>query len=302
MEFSITTLGTASALPTANRYPSAHVVKIHERLFLIDCGEGAQMQMRKANIPFSKIDNIFISHLHGDHVFGIFGFLSTLAMSGRLCPLYIYAPKDFDNILTFFMKQFGEGVKYEIVHIIVECKSPKIIMENKKIEVLSFPLKHRGETYGYIFREKMPKLNIHKHLIEPYNLSLKEIASLKDAQDVVREDCVLSYKDFTYLPFKPRQLAYCSDTAPFAKLATYVEGSDLIYHEATFAQDLAQMAKTTLHSTAKDAASLAVKAGASKLIIGHFSSRYKSLDHLLEEAKEIFSNTILGKEGTKIDI
>ena len=310
MEFSFTVLGTASALPTSNRYPSAHVLTVHGRLFLIDCGEGAQMQMRKAGISFAKIDNIFISHLHGDHLFGIFGFLSTLAMGGRTVPLYIYAPEGFAKVLEFFMGQFGDGIKYDIVHNIVKCKEPLLISENKHLEIYAFPLVHRGETYGFLFKEKTPQRNVHKHLIEPYNLSLYEIARLKEGTDIIRDvvedgieyPLVLKSEEFTYLPYQPRSFAYCSDTAPFKRLYNWVRGVDLLYHEATYDTQLKDLAKTTLHSTTADAAICAIEANASKLIISHFSSRYKNLDLLLSQAREIFPNTVLAKEGIKFEI
>lgn len=309
MEFSLTTLGTASALPTANRYPSAHVLTVHGRLFLIDCGEGAQMQLRKAGIPFSKIDNIFISHLHGDHLFGIFGFLSTLAMGGRQVPFYIYAPQAFGKVLSFFMEQFGEGIKYEIIHRTVTCKEPTLIYDSKQVEVYAFPLVHRGETYGYLFKEKTPARNLHKYLIEPYNLSLYEIARLKEGSDIERildaetgTACLLTADEFTYMPYKPRSFAYCSDTAPFKRLYNWIKGVDLLYHEATYGIELRSLAKTTLHSTTHDAALCAKEAGAGKLLISHFSSRYKNPDSLLLEAREIFPESYLAKEGTKFDI
>ena len=303
MEFSLTTLGTASALPTANRYPSAHVVTFRERLFLVDCGEGAQMQMRRAGIPFSKIDNIFLSHLHGDHLFGLFGLLSTFGMMGRLQPLYIYAPEGFRRSLDYFLSEFGDGIKYEINFTTVKCKEPTIIMDGKKLEIIAFPLRHRMETYGYIFKEKTPQLNVFKHLIEPYRLTLREIGCFKNGEDVIREDgTVLMNKDFAYLPYSSRQIAYCSDTAPFAKLPEYVKGSDLLYHEATFGKELANIAKDTMHSTAEQAANTAVLSGCKKLIIGHFSSRYKSPDSLLNEARMVFPESYLAEEGMKFEV
>ena len=304
------TLGTASALPTANRYPSAHILTVRERLFLIDCGEGAQMQMRKAGISLGKIDNIFISHLHGDHVFGLFGLLSTLAMMGRANPLYIHAPYQLDPVLKFFKEQFGEGLKYEIVHVPVRCKEIEMVLDLKTLEVYAFPLEHRGETYGYLFREKTPARNVHKHLIEPYNLSLYEIARLKEGTDVVctvetdglEYQQVLKSEEFTYLPYTPRSFAYCSDTAPFERLAEWVKGVDLLYHEGTFGNELKEMAKATLHSTASDAARCAEAAAVGKLVIGHYSSRYKTTDGLLSEARAIFPNTFAAKEGAVFDV
>ena len=310
MEFSLMTLGTASALPTANRYPSAHILTVRERFFLIDCGEGAQMQMRKAGVSLGKIDNIFISHLHGDHVFGLFGLLSTLAMMGRTTPLYIHAPYQLDPTLKFFKEQFGEGIKYDIVHVPVRCKSIEKVLDLKTVEVFAFPLEHRGETYGYLFREKTPARNIHKHLIEPYKLSLYEIARLKEGTDVVRTEevdgieyeQVLKSDEFTYIPYVPRSFAYCSDTAPFKELAEWIKGVDLLYHEGTFGNELKEMAQATLHSTAADAARCAKEAAVGKLVIGHYSSRYKNIDSLLAQAKEVFHNTFAAKEGAVFDV
>ena len=311
MEFSLATLGTASALPTANRYPSAHILTVRERLFLIDCGEGAQMQMRKAGISLGKIDKICISHMHGDHVFGLFGLLSTFAMMGRVTPLYIHAPYRMEQTLSFFKEQFGEGLKYEIVLVPVKCKGPEKILEFNSLEVYAFPLQHRGETYGYLFKEKMPARNIHKHLIEPYKLSLYEIARLKEGNDVIRNisdpeigeyQQVLKADDFTYLPYNPRSFAYCSDTAPFKELSQWINGVDLLYHEGTFGNELKEMAKATFHSTASEAAQCAKDASVGKLIIGHYSSRYKNTEELLLQAKEIFPNTFCAKEGAIFDV
>ncbi len=304
------TLGTASALPTANRYPSAHILTVRERLFLIDCGEGAQMQLRKAGVSIARIDNIFISHLHGDHIFGLFGLLSTLAMMGRSAPLYVYAPYRMEVILEFFKEHFGEGIKYDIIHKPVRCQEPRMILDMNNLEVYAFPLQHRGETYGYLFKEKLPQRNIHKHLIEPYKLGLYEIARLKEGENVTRTvseggieyQQVLESDEFTYLPYQPRSFAYCSDTAPFDELADWVKGTDLLYHEATYGSELKEMATKTFHSTAEDAARCAKKAAVGKLVIGHYSSRYKSIDSLVDQAREIFADTFPAKEGTKFDI
>ncbi len=319
------TLGTASALPTANRYPSAHILTVRERLFLIDCGEGAQMQMRKAGVSIARIDNIFISHLHGDHLFGLFGLLSTLAMMGRTAPLYIYAPYRMEVILDFFKEQFGEGIKYDIVHKPIRCKEPELILDMKHLEVYTFPLQHRGETYGFLFKEKTPQRNVHKHLIEPYKLSLYEIARLKEGQDVrrivsepefkedgnsdgsntserIEYEQILKSEEFTYLPYEPRAFAYCSDTAPFDELAEWVKGADLIYHEGTYGLELKEMAASTFHSTSSDAARCALKAGAKKLVIGHYSSRYKNIEPLVEQARAIFKESYPAKEGAIFDI
>ena len=315
MEFSFLTMGTASALPTANRYPSAHILTVRERLFLIDCGEGAQMQMRKFGVSFAKIDNIFISHLHGDHLFGLFGLLFTMAMGGRTADLHIYAPGGFGKILSFFMEQFGEGIKYNIEFHPISCKEPLQIFDSRQLEVFAFPLVHRGETYGFLFKEKEPQLNVRKHLIEPYKLSLYDIARLKEGKDIVRSasfidddgteveyEETLKNEDFTYLPYKPRSFAYCTDTLPFKRLAGWIKGVDLIYHDSTYTKEFEELAKTTLHSTSEAAACCAKEAGAGKLVLGHYSSRYKSLDTMLSEAREVFPSTELAKEGMKFEI
>jgi ribonuclease Z len=303
MIFSLTTLGTASALPTVDRFPSAHVLNVHERLFLIDCGEGCQMQLRRYGISFLKINEIFISHVHGDHVFGIYGLLSTMSLLGRSADLFIYAPSDFGPILKSLTEQFGSQFKYNIVHVPVSGKEPKLIFETKSSEVLSFPLNHRTGCYGYLFREKQPRRNIHKYLIEKHSLSLSEIARLKDGDDIERPDGEILRSDImTYLPYRPRSFAYCSDTAPFPKLREFVSGVDLLYHEATFLQETEKVAALTLHSTARQAALLAMEAGAGKLVIGHFSSRYKNSAMYENEAREVFPETYAAREGAVFEI
>lgn len=303
MKFSLTTLGTASALPTVNRFPSAHVLNVHERLFLIDCGEGCQMQLRRYGFSFLKFREIFISHVHGDHIFGIYGLLSTMSMLGRTAELFIYAPRPFGPILKSFLKHFGESFKYKITHVIVDVKGVLQIYETKSIEISAFPMNHRTDCFGYLFREKVPLRNVIKYKIEQYNLSLHEIARLKEGKDVEREDGeILINQDLTYVPYIPRSFAYCSDTAPFPQLAEYVKGVDLLYHEATFLEETIKLAETTLHSTALQAAGTALDAGAKRLVLGHFSSRYKDESLFLSEAKSIFEDSELAKEGREFEI
>ncbi len=300
------TLGSASARPTSSRFPSAHSLTVGGRLFLIDCGEGCQMQMARFKVPFSRLDNIFISHLHGDHVFGLFGLISTLDMTGRLSPLHIYAPDGMKELLDSISEHFGQ-VKYEIVLHTVRCKEPVTVAEFKNLEIRAFPLRHRIETYGYLFREKEPALNVMKSAVTAHKLSLEEIGTLKRGEDVIRTlsdgtRTVLKCEDLAYRPFEPRSFAYCSDTAPFPKLQEWIKGTDLIYHEATYASDLRALSRTTSHSTSEDAAKVALSAGAKKLVLGHFSSRYRSLDLLLDEARKIFPETFLAQEGMIFDI
>ena len=301
MEFSLTTLGSASARPTSDRFPSAHSLIVGGRLFLIDCGEGCQMQMARFKVPFSRLDNIYISHLHGDHVFGLFGLISTLDMIGRLSPLHIYGPEGLETLLKTISEQFGV-VKYEVVIHTVKCKEPTLVSEFKNLEIYAFPLRHRIETYGYLFKEKEPQLNIIKSAIAEHNLTLEEIATLKRGEDILRDGVTLPCKELTYKPFEPRAFAYCSDTAPFPKLQEWVKGADLIYHEATYASDLKALSKSTAHSTSEDAAKVALAAGAKTLVLGHFSSRYRSLDLLLQEARDIFPESYLAQEGMKFEV
>lgn len=303
MNFELTTLGTASALPSVERYPSAHVFNMHGRFFLIDCGEACQMQLRRYRISFAKIDNILISHLHGDHLFGLFGLLSTMMMQGRTAPLHIYAPTGFGPILNFFKMNFGDGLQYEIEWHHLKSDSPELLMETRNYTVTAFPLNHKIACYGFLFREKTPQYNVEKWRIEADNLTLHEIAELKNGRDVVRENGdLLSFEKYAYLPYQPRSFAYCSDTAPFEHLEEWLCGVDLLYHEATFASDLEESASKYFHSTAAQAAALAKKIGAKKLVIGHFSSRYPNLETILKEAQNIFPDTFLAKEGMTFDI
>ncbi|MBO5419701.1 MAG: ribonuclease Z [Bacteroidales bacterium] len=304
MNFTLYVLGTASALPTTERYPSAQVLDVRGRLFMIDCGEGAQIQMRKAGISFLKIEHICLSHIHGDHIFGIFGLLSTMAMLGRTAPLNIYAPGAFSPILDFFRKNFGEGILFDINLQTLEMKEPEIIYENRNVELLAFPLNHRVDTFGYMIREKMPAFNVRKDAISEYGLSLTEIAALKRGEDVVRDEdsLVISNKDAAYLPYAPRSYAYCSDTAPFPELEKWIKGVTLLYHEATFPQSMEEMAAKTFHSTTVQAATLACKAGAGRLLTGHYSSRFPSVDFYLDEMRPVFENVALARDGDVIEV
>ena len=261
------------------------------------------MQLRRYGYSLMKIQNIFISHIHGDHLFGIYGLLSTMSMLGRTAPVFIYAPPEFSDILKNFLKHFGSMFKYEVQHIKLQGGGMNMLFESRNLEAFSFPLNHRIECFGFLFREKAPRRNVHKYLIEKEGLSLKEITMLKNGEDIVRsEDDILKCNDLTYLPYEPRSFAYCSDTAPYDGLTEYIKGVDLLYHEATFSEEMAEMAKATMHSTASQAAVVALNAGVAKLVIGHYSSRYRDLGNLLKEAREVFPATYLAEEGTVFDV
>ena len=302
MNFTLNVLGTASALPTTERYPSAQVLDVRGRLFMIDCGEGAQMQIRRAKVSFLKIEHICLSHIHGDHIFGIFGLLSTMGMFGRSSVLNIYAPKSFAPVLDFFMLHFGEGVKYEINHVVLEMSGPETVYENRTVELLAFPLNHRVETFGFIIREKMPAYNVRKESIAKYGLSVAEIGRLKGGEDVVREDGVIPLAEAAYLPYVPRSYAYCSDTAPFPELAQWIKGVSLLYHEATYPADMEEMAQKNFHSTTLQPAKVALEAGVGRLLVGHYSSRFPSVDFFLDELRSVFPDTDLASDGDVVEI
>ena len=307
MNFTIHILGTASALPTSVRYPSAQIIDVRGRLFMIDCGEGAQMQIRKAGISFQKIEHICLSHMHGDHIFGIFGLLSTMGLLGRKAPLNIFAPAEFGPVLEFFKAHFGEGLLFEIHFTALEMKSPELIYENRRTELLAFPLNHRINTFGFIIREKLPQRNVRKEAISEYGFDLSEIGTLKQGEDVIREtpggeSSIIKNEDVTYYRHLPRSYAYCSDTAPFEELAEWIGDVDLLYHESTFPAEMTEMAERTFHSTTLQAAQVAKDAGVKKLVVGHYSSRFPSVDFYLDEIKTIFPDASLAHDGDVIEI
>ena len=303
MNFSLTTLGVSSASPTTDRYPSAHILNICGRLFLLDCGEGCQMLMKRHGISLMKIERIFLSHLHGDHVFGIFGLLSTLSMSGRTEPLHVYAPEGFGSILDFFKEHFLEKETYEIIWHPLVVSAPETVFGDTQLSVTALPLRHRIPTYGYLFRERKPGLNVFRNAVSDYSLTVDEILTLKSGRDVRRKDgTCLKAGSLTYTPYEPRSFAYVSDTAVFDGLPEMVRGVDLLYHEATFGDEHADKASALFHSTAREAAQTALKAGAGRLVIGHFSSRYKDTGVLLSQAREVFPATEAAAEGMIFEV
>jgi ribonuclease Z len=301
--FSVTVLGSSSALPTSTRFPSAHVLNAHERFFLIDCAEGTQIQLRRMHIKMSKINNIFISHLHGDHVLGLVGLISTMNLIGRKSDLNIYAHKELEKNLFYNLNFFVDVLNFKVVFHVIEPNKHKVIYDDGKIIVESLPLKHRIPSTGFLFREKRKLPNIKKELIEKYNLSLSEISAIKNGSDLTTsEGQIILNSELTYYSSEPRSYAYCSDTIYREKLIEMLKDVDLLYHEATFASIDEKLAKLTGHSTAVQAATMAKKSGAKALIIGHFSSRYKNISMLVNEAKEVFENTIEAEDGMVFDI
>ena len=299
----LTILGSSSALPTSERFPSAHVLNAHERLFLIDCGEGTQMQLRKNRIRFAKINHIFISHLHGDHVFGLYGLLSTFSLMGRKTPVHLYAPEKYYHILNSHLDDFDIHLSFEIDFIPLKGSDPVQILNEKYITVSSFPLDHRIPAFGFLFREKLSDRKIIKEKIEEYHIPAVRIPAIKKGEDFITSDgIIIKNEDITLPPPGPSSYAYCSDTRYFRRLASFVKGVSLLYHEATFDKSLDQLAAVTGHSTTLDAAKTALDAEVGSLIIGHFSARYKNISFLVEEARSLFPATLAAIDGKSYEV
>jgi len=299
----VTILGSSSALPTSGRYPSAHVLNAHERLFLVDCGEGTQMQLRKTKTGFAKINHIFISHLHGDHVFGLYGLLSTFSLMGRENPIHLYAPARYENMLKSHLNDFDINLSFKIDFIPLTGKEPVEILDDKYLTVTSFPLQHRIPAYGFLFKEKISDRNIIKECIQKYQIPHVRIPAIKKGEDFITSDgSIIKNENLTLPPGKPLSYAYCSDTKYFKQLASYVKGVDLLYHEATFDKTKTDLAQMTGHSTTIDAAKTALDANAGALVIGHFSARYKDINPLVDEARTIFPETFPAIDGQSYEV
>lgn len=261
MNFSLQILGAASAMPNSEMNPSAQALTVQGRLFLIDCGEGAQQRMRQMHLSFLKVEAIFISHIHGDHLFGLFGLLNTMEMYGRTADLHIYGPQALGSVLNFYRSFFGEWNSYEIKFTPVSCQEPTLIHKSKWVQVSAFPLRHKIECYGYRFDGILTERRMREHPEE-----------------------------------RPRSYAYCSDTVPFAELADWVRGVDVLYHETTYPCGMEDKAEKHWHSTSAQAAQCARDAGAGRLLVGHYSSRIQDFDALLGECRAIFPDTDLTED------
>jgi ribonuclease Z len=300
VNFNVSILGSSSALPTSNRYPTAHLVNHDERFFLIDCGEGTQMQLRKNHLPMSKINHIFISHLHGDHVFGLIGFLSSLSMLNRAGEVHIHAHQPLEKYLNDSLKFFDSNLNFKLVFHALSDKGFTMVYEDKKLEIFSFPLLHRIPCCGFLFREKPKLLNLRKDVIEKYDIPNHYRQRIKMGEDFVNVNGdIIKNELLTLPPAAPLSYAFVTDTIYKPYWAKFLADIDLLYHESTFAHDDLKLARQTFHSTAVQAAQMAKLCNAKKLVIGHFSARYSDLSVLQAEAAAIFPNTYLANEGEK---
>jgi len=298
MKFEVTILGSSSATPIYNRNPSAQVLNINDRLYLVDCGEGTQQQMLRFDIKASRIDHIFISHLHGDHYLGLVGLLSSMHLNGRVKALKLFGPAELKEIIDLQLKYSDTTLQYPIDFIATRTDKPEVILDTADITVESIPLDHRIPTTGFLFKQKKRLKKIIKEKIIELNIPIDQFSGIKKGADYIAPDGTV-YKNWeiTNNPKEPKSYAYCSDTIYNESYFTQISNVDLLYHEATFLNSMLDRAQSTFHTTALQAGEIALKTGAKKLLIGHFSARYKTLIELLEEATSVFPETEVAVEG-----
>jgi ribonuclease Z len=301
--FSVLVLGSASASPTLTRNPTAQLINVNEQYYLVDCGEGTQLQLRKYKIKFQRIHHIFISHLHGDHYLGLIGLIQTFHLLGRTNELNIYGPENLKEIIDLHLKHSQSTLRYPIVFHATNPKQSEIIFENNKLAISTIILKHRIPCTGFMFKEKPKPRKINTAAVNAFEIPKYALKNIKHGEDFTKENGEIipnakltgdSPPSFSY--------AFCSDTKYNEDILPIINGVDLLYHEATFTEEHKDRAKSTCHSTAKEAATIALKAKAKCLIIGHFSNRYVKLDVLLDEAKSIFPLTELAKDGCEFEV
>ena len=301
--FRVHILGCGSALPTLKHNPSSQIVEIRGKCFLIDCGEGTQTQLRRSKIKFTRISAVFISHVHGDHCFGLIGMVSTFGMLGRTAPLHIYAPAGFSNIMKMQIDFFCKDLEYEVVFHDVDTNAKNIIYEDRSLTVETVPLSHRVPCCGFIFREKQTLPHILRDMTDYYKVPVSQFNNIKNGVDWVDEEGnVIPYTRLTTPSEPARSYAYCSDTRYLPMLHECLKDVCVLYHESTYSKEDEDMAKLYFHSTAAQAAQVASDANVGKLVLGHYSARYEDENRLLEEAKNIFPNTVLSDEGLIIDV
>ena len=303
LPFTVTILGSSSAQPTTNRFPTSQVVSLNEKLYLIDCGEGTQIQLRRFKVKTGKINHIFISHLHGDHIFGLPGLISTLALSGKKGELHIYAHSELKIMMEHLMKFMNEFEDFRVVYHPLNFKKRSVIHEDSKLTIESFPLKHRIPCCGFLFTEKQHELHLRGDVINELEISIAGRVAIKGGADYqLPNGQIIPNKELTFPPDPVRSYAFCTDTICRKQIIPIIENVDLLYHEATFADELSDLALKTYHTTARQAAELATESKVKKLIIGHFSSRYKNVDPLVEEARAVFPNTYPANDGDRFEL
>lgn len=298
--FDVTVLGSSSATPAYNRNPTAQLLNLNEKYYLIDCGEATQNQLNKFRIKSSRIDNIFISHLHGDHYLGLVGLLSSMHLHGRTKDINLFGPPELKEIIDLQLKVSETILRYNIIFKATHTEYPEQIFDSNDLTVETIILNHRIPTTGFVFREKPKKRKINSEKMEEYDVPLEFIPLLKNGIDYSdKYGNVISNKELTIDPSPSKTYAYCSDTLYNENVLEQIESVDLLYHEATFLHELIERAEETFHTTALQAGIIAQKANVKRLMIGHFSARYKELDALLLEAQTQFINTVLAIEGEK---
>ena len=302
-KFEVNILGCGSALPTTRHFASSQVINIREKLFMVDCGEGAQLQLRRSKLKFTRLNHIFISHLHGDHCFGLMGLISTFGLLGRTAALHIYAHEELQKLLAPHLEFFCKSMTYDVVFHAIDPTKAAIIYDDRSVSVSTIPLKHRIPTCGFLFQEKKTPNHIIRDMVDFYQIPVFELNRIKSGEDYVTPDGVVVPNSRLTTPSAPaRSYAYCSDTICLRNILPQIKGVDLLFHEGTFAQCDAARAKETFHTTAQQAAEIARDAEAKQLVIGHFSARYEDESVLLKEAQAVFPNTLLAKENLRITI
>ena len=301
MLFSVTILGCSAALPTASRYSTAQLLQTAGRFFLVDCGEGTQIQLRRFGLSALRISHIFISHLHGDHVFGLPGLISTMNMNGRQDPLHLYGPGDLEPMVRQVL-HYGNAPLFQLVFHVLP-PSHDVIYEDKRMQITSFPLKHRIPTWGFRFQEKERLRNMRPGVQAYYKIPIRQLPLIKAGEDFVCEDgTVIPNQRLTVPGIRPRSYAFCSDTMFSESIVPYIRDVDLLYHEATYAQAEEKRAAEVFHATSAQAARIAGMANARRLVIGHFSAKYKDLKQLLADATAVFPQTVLAYDGLTISL
>jgi ribonuclease Z len=302
-KFQVYILGCGSALPTLHHYASSQIVLVREKMFMIDCGEGTQIQLRRSKIRFTKINHIFISHLHGDHCFGLLGLISTFGMLGRTAPLHIFAPSDFEHMFISMLDMFCGGLDYSVIFHPLNTQNNEVIYEDHSLTVTTIPLCHRVPCCGFLFKEKPTLPHIRRDMVDFYHIPSYAFNSIKDGKDWITDDGdVIKYERLTSPADPVRSYAYCSDTIYLPELYKMFTGVSTLYHESTYASDNEKRARQYFHSTSAQAAFVAKNAEAGKLLLGHYSARYDNERKLLDEARDIFPNTFLSDENMVFDV